>query len=582
MARSRDPESRPISVAELLARSGENPPSQSRTRRRVREGSLSVAELTGEIPRISKEDLEAADRADAQAAEAQARSTTESGRRHRRAAEAGDATETTGSADSAADETSTPAQDAVVGSDQVGGVDTDGADTDGAVTDGERVSDDEADRREEPFPTSDDPVPAREDTERTDEPFPHSEPPAPQPPVQETPGRQMPASQARPMPPTRDISQSEIARRLDPRDDESADQTPADDAATGIIPRVRGDEFDPVILADDDRDTDEYDFDRYRNFADAQTPDPQASPAATSADAGAKRSLISRLFGRGARTQAAADAAEAADDTSTQTTGRAAVTNPLDRAGVVDTDHETPETGHENPDTGHAETGRGAVSDTEVTDPDITRAATDPSGRAVDDEPASRRSGPVDLSEFEHEFDGDDRAEGHEKSAGTGRRTGADDLPGASTNSVDTDEAGSDIAETPPSAPAASSSAVSSSTAASSTAGSSPASARTAATSDTTSGDAGADTSSPGRQWLVFVTEIVLGVAVGVGLFWGFTELWKWNVYFALVLAIVVIFGLVTMVHIVRKTPDLLTTFLALAVGLIVTIGPLAFLASTN
>ncbi|GAB2641748.1 hypothetical protein GCM10027169_07360 [Gordonia jinhuaensis] len=582
MARSRDPESRPISVAELLARSGENPPSQSRTRRRAREGSLSVAELTGEIPRISKEDLEAADRADAQAAEAQAAeaqagSTTESGRRHRRAAEAGeagDATETIESADSAAGETSTPAQDAVVGSDQVGGVDTDGADTDGAVTDGERISDDAADRREEPFPTSDDPVPAREDTERTDEPFPHSEPPAPQPPVQETPGRQMPASQARPMPPTRDISQSEIARRLDPRDDDSADQTPADDAATGIIPRVRGDEFDPAILADDDRDTDEYDFDRYRNFADAQTPDPQASPAVTSADVGVKRSLISRLFGRGARTQAAAGAAEAADDTSTQTTGRAAVTNPLDRAGVVDTDHETPDTGHENPETGHAETGRRAVSDTEVTDPDITGAAAD--------EPTSRRSGPLDLSEFEHEFDAADRAESHEKSTVSGRRTGADDLPGASTNSVDTDEAGSDTAETPPSAPAALSSAVSSRTAASSTAGSFPASAPTAATSDTTSGDAGADTSSPGRQWLVFVTEIVLGVAVGVGLFWGFTELWKWNVYFALVLAIVVIFGLVTMVHIVRKTPDLLTTFLALAVGLIVTIGPLAFLASTN
>ena len=65
-----------------------------------------------------------------------------------------------------------------------------------------------------------------------------------------------------------------------------------------------------------------------------------------------------------------------------------------------------------------------------------------------------------------------------------------------------------------------------------------------------------------------------------MGLFWGFTELWKWNVYFALVLAVLVIFGIVTFAHLVRRTKDLTTTLLALGVALIVTIGPLVLLAT--
>ena len=50
--------------------------------------------------------------------------------------------------------------------------------------------------------------------------------------------------------------------------------------------------------------------------------------------------------------------------------------------------------------------------------------------------------------------------------------------------------------------------------------------------------------------------------------------------YFALVLAVVVIFGIVTFAHLVRRTRDLPTTLLALGVGLLVTIGPLVLLAS--
>lgn len=85
---------------------------------------------------------------------------------------------------------------------------------------------------------------------------------------------------------------------------------------------------------------------------------------------------------------------------------------------------------------------------------------------------------------------------------------------------------------------------------------------------------------SPVREWLVLVGETIVGLAVGVGLFWGFTELWKWNVYFALILAIVVIFAMVTFSQLVRHRRDLPTTLLALGVGLVVTIGPLVLLAA--
>ncbi|AVM02340.1 hypothetical protein C6V83_17080 [Gordonia iterans] len=77
--------------------------------------------------------------------------------------------------------------------------------------------------------------------------------------------------------------------------------------------------------------------------------------------------------------------------------------------------------------------------------------------------------------------------------------------------------------------------------------------------------------------WLGLIGEILLGLAVGAGLFWGFTVLWKQYVYFALVLAVLVIFAIVTFAYVLRKR-DLPTTLLALAVGLIVTIGPLVLL----
>ncbi|MGC4934342.1 DoxX family protein [Gordonia sp. DT30] len=85
---------------------------------------------------------------------------------------------------------------------------------------------------------------------------------------------------------------------------------------------------------------------------------------------------------------------------------------------------------------------------------------------------------------------------------------------------------------------------------------------------------------SPVLAWAAVILEVLAGLAIGVGLFWGFTELWKWNPYFALVLAVLVVFGIVTFTHLVRRTSDLITTLLALAVGLIVTIGPLVLLST--
>ena len=85
---------------------------------------------------------------------------------------------------------------------------------------------------------------------------------------------------------------------------------------------------------------------------------------------------------------------------------------------------------------------------------------------------------------------------------------------------------------------------------------------------------------SPITAWSLLILEVLAGIAIGIGLFWGFTELWRWNVYFALVLAVLVIFGIVSFTHAVRHSRDLFTTLLALGVGLIVTIGPLVLLAT--
>jgi hypothetical protein len=74
------------------------------------------------------------------------------------------------------------------------------------------------------------------------------------------------------------------------------------------------------------------------------------------------------------------------------------------------------------------------------------------------------------------------------------------------------------------------------------------------------------------------VGQSVLAVAFGAGLFVAFDQLWKWNSIVALVLGVLVILGLVVGVRVVRKTEDIGSTLTAVAVGALVTFGPLALL----
>jgi hypothetical protein len=80
---------------------------------------------------------------------------------------------------------------------------------------------------------------------------------------------------------------------------------------------------------------------------------------------------------------------------------------------------------------------------------------------------------------------------------------------------------------------------------------------------------------------LVAVLQSMLAVAFGGGLFIAFDQLWRWNNIVALVLSVLVILGLVVGVRVVRKTEDIASTLIAVVVGALVTLGPLALLQST-
>ena len=80
------------------------------------------------------------------------------------------------------------------------------------------------------------------------------------------------------------------------------------------------------------------------------------------------------------------------------------------------------------------------------------------------------------------------------------------------------------------------------------------------------------------RHGLVAVVQSVLAVVFGAGLFIGFDQLWRWNNIVALVLSVLVILSLVIAVRLVRKTEDISSTLIAVAVGALVTLGPLALL----
>jgi F0F1-type ATP synthase assembly protein I len=76
------------------------------------------------------------------------------------------------------------------------------------------------------------------------------------------------------------------------------------------------------------------------------------------------------------------------------------------------------------------------------------------------------------------------------------------------------------------------------------------------------------------------VGQCILAVLFGAGLFIAFDQLWKWNNIVALVLSVLVILGLVVGVRVVRRTEDIGSTLIAVAVGALVTLGPLALLQS--
>ena len=87
-------------------------------------------------------------------------------------------------------------------------------------------------------------------------------------------------------------------------------------------------------------------------------------------------------------------------------------------------------------------------------------------------------------------------------------------------------------------------------------------------------------TGSPVVRGAWVVGQSVLAVAFGAGMFFGFDQLWRWNMIVALVLSVLVILGLVVGVRVVRKTDDLASTLTAVVVGALVTFGPLALLTS--
>jgi hypothetical protein len=102
-------------------------------------------------------------------------------------------------------------------------------------------------------------------------------------------------------------------------------------------------------------------------------------------------------------------------------------------------------------------------------------------------------------------------------------------------------------------------------------------------------GARGRETQAPRRSrgrmqalWrgIVTVLQSVLAVVFGAGLFIAFDQLWRWNPIVALVLSVLVILGLVVGVRVVRKTEDIASTLIAVAVGALITLGPLALLQS--
>ncbi|MFI9382812.1 hypothetical protein [Kutzneria sp. NPDC052558] len=81
---------------------------------------------------------------------------------------------------------------------------------------------------------------------------------------------------------------------------------------------------------------------------------------------------------------------------------------------------------------------------------------------------------------------------------------------------------------------------------------------------------------SPGKQWLMMIAQLAIGVVGGAALWLGFQWLWNALPAAALAAAVAVIVALVIVVRRIRKADDLQTMVLAVLVGLIVTVSPAA------
>ncbi|GAC68019.1 hypothetical protein [Gordonia soli] len=673
MANESGPDSRPISVSELLARSQEDAdtatPKRERGRRRVgRDGAVSVSELTGEIPRVTTPTEGSGDQSAASTpatgrpnpqAPNQSSPVTPTGRtpaapqsepsvtRQSPAAEASPSVTPTGSAPSAPTG-SAPAAQAPAGPAPSVSPAAPSPQTGSFVADDRRAGPGgprpdafppaDAFGRPDAFPRSDNPIPRRyaddlpvADRAPVDRRGPGPVPSAPPTPQAGPVGAQTASGMPSFLPgaplSTRDFSSDAVARRLvggDSRDTADRPGPAADNSVTGIIPVVGDD--DVVVVEPDDVDgvdlesfggppsSDLDDFDAYRAFADIEEDEPTTG----------RRKRFGWLRKKGS--------AESTEDLP-------AVDGPDDRRAPQRPDPVEETTiigGPLVPDTQTADDRAWAAPGPRNPGP---FAAAPASARDVDDVDPTEYAA-VEYSDAEHADSGyadgrfgapgadpagtdtvfgqDDFGDGDVRpndpdgettgvvppvgagtaalamGAGSGRRAArraAEDLAGhePAGDARDSDhfvDAGRPDFDDTRSADAPITDSTTPDTTTTDTTTSDTTTPDTTTTDSTAAGhgpDAVADRASkysPLVQWLIIAGQAIIGLAVGLGLFWGFTELWKWNVYFALVLAVLVIFGVVTFAHVVRRTRDLTTTLLALGVGLIVTIGPLVILAT--
>ena len=89
-------------------------------------------------------------------------------------------------------------------------------------------------------------------------------------------------------------------------------------------------------------------------------------------------------------------------------------------------------------------------------------------------------------------------------------------------------------------------------------------------------------TTSPARQWLMMAVQLGIGLIAGAAVWLGFQWGWQQLPAAALVAAILATVGLVLVVRKIRGAEDLQTMLLAVLVGLIVTVSPVAFLLIRN